>query len=58
MEDLFIGVKSRPYNMSGLESILEKNTDVKYKERCHPTSVSRFEENLKNSSLKGMNKEL
>ena len=53
-----MGTKTRPTEMTDIESILEKNTEVKYNERWHPTYVSVFENALSNGSLKGMNKEL
>lgn len=53
-----MGTKTRPTEMTDIESILEKNTDVKYSERWHPTYVFAFENALSNGSLKGMNKEL
>ncbi len=53
-----MGITPRPNDMTDIESILEKNTDVKYSERWHPTYVFAFENALSNGSLKGMNKEL
>ena len=53
-----MGVLSRPKDMTDLESILEKNTDVKYSERWHPTAVVHFEAVLSRGSFIGMNKEL
>ncbi|MBE6835810.1 MAG: hypothetical protein E7515_06140 [Ruminococcaceae bacterium] len=53
-----MGTKTRPIEMTDIESILEKNIDVKYNERWHPTYVSVFENALSNGSLRGMNKEL
>lgn len=49
---------SRPDGMCDIESILEKNTNVKYSDRWHPVSVSFFESELKNGSFCGMSKEL
>ena len=53
-----MGTLSRPTNMTNLESILEKNTDVKYSERWHPTAVCRFESVFSRGAYIGMNKEL
>ncbi len=53
-----MGILSRPKDMTDLESILEKNTDVKYSERWHPTAVTHFEAILSRGSYVGMNKEL
>lgn len=53
-----MGTLSRPADMTNLESILEKNTDVKYSERWHPTFVNQFEAVLSRGAFAGMNKEL
>lgn len=53
-----MGTLSRPDDMTDLESILEKNTDVKYPERWHPTPVYRFESVFSCGAYVGMNKEL
>lgn len=53
-----MGTRSRPIDMTDFESILEKNNDVKYSEKWHPTSVLTFENALSNGYLNGMNKEL
>ena len=53
-----MGTLSRPTDMTDLESILEKNTDIKYSDRWHPTAVCRFESVFSRGSYVGMNKEL
>lgn len=53
-----MGKLSRPIDMTDLESIFEKNTDVRYAERWHPYSVGRYEEILTRGLFAGMNKEL
>ncbi|MDO4618775.1 MAG: hypothetical protein Q4B31_04545 [Clostridia bacterium] len=53
-----MGNLTRPKDMTNLESILEKNTDIKYSERWHPSFVSEFERVLSRGSFVGMNKEL
>ena len=50
-----MGNKSRPSEMGDFESILEKNTDIKYSEKWHPTLVSTFENELSNGQLQNMN---
>ncbi|MBR3560575.1 MAG: hypothetical protein IKN81_03480 [Oscillospiraceae bacterium] len=49
---------NRPADMSDLESILEKNSNVYYSERWHPIAVSCFESELKHGALYGMSKEV
>ena len=53
-----MGTKVRPDNMTDLESILEKNTEIKYSDRWHPTLVREFEEILSRGIFEGMNREL
>ena len=53
-----MGNLARPEGMTDLESILEKNTDVKYVEKWHPIFVSSFENDLRCGSFQGMSKEL
>ena len=53
-----MGTRSRPTNMTDLESILEKNNDIKYSERWHPTTVGHFESELSVGAYKGMGREL
>lgn len=53
-----MGTLSRPIDMTDLESILEKNTDIKYSDRWHPTAVCRFESVFSRGAYVGMNKEL
>lgn len=53
-----MGTKPRPADMTDLESILEKNTEIKYSEKWHPTSVSSFESELSVGAFKGMSREL
>jgi hypothetical protein len=53
-----MGNKPRPEEMTDFESILEKNTEVKYAEKWHPTPVSCFESDLTGGSFQGMSKEL
>lgn len=53
-----MGTLSRPADMTDLESILEKNTDIKYSERWHPTHVDRFESVFSRGDYDGMSKEL
>lgn len=53
-----MGNKKRPENMTDFESILEKNVEVKYKEKWHPISVSSFEEAITQGDLIGIGKEL
>lgn len=48
----------RPANMTDLESFLEKNANIKYSERWHPTTISPFENILSQGAYVGMNKEL
>lgn len=53
-----MGTLSRPVEMTNIESILKKNTDIKYSERWHPTTVYNFEAVLSRGAYVGMNKEL
>ena len=53
-----MGTLSRPKDMTNLESILEKNTDIKYSDRWHPTAVGTFESVFSRGAYVGMNKEL
>ena len=53
-----MGNKPRPEDMTDFESILEKNTDVKYAEKWHPIPVSSFESELSSGDFCGMSKEL
>lgn len=53
-----MGKNNRPEGMTDFESILEKNNDVKYEDRWHPTFVSCFENDLHCGSFQGMSKEL
>lgn len=53
-----MGLKSRPEDMGNLESILEKNTDIRYSQRWHPTSVNAFESKLSSGAYRGMSREI
>lgn len=53
-----MGKINRPEGMTDFESILEKNNDVKYDDRWHPTFVSCFESDLRCGSFHRMGKEL
>lgn len=48
----------RPEKMTDFESILEKNTNVNYSERWHPTPVSSFEYALSSGAFYGMSREV
>ena len=50
-----MGTRVRPEGMGDFESILEKNTDVKYSDRWHPIMVSDFERELIGGQLQSMN---
>lgn len=53
-----MGTKSRPKDMAEIESILEKNNEINYYERWHPTPVGRFERELSRGAFKGLGKEV
>ncbi len=48
----------RPTDMTNIESVLEKNTNIYYADRWHPAYVSYYENGLKNGALYGMSKEV
>lgn len=50
--------KTRTKDMTDIESILEKNTDVNYSNKWHPTIVSCFEKSLSTGALEKMEKEI
>ena len=49
--------KSRPKDMTDVESLLEKNTDIYYLDKWHPTPVSHYEKALSTDAFKGFGKE-
>lgn len=49
--------KSRPKDMTDIESLLEKNTDIYYLDKWHPTPVSHYEKALSTDAFKGFGKE-
>lgn len=53
-----MGTKSRPKDMTEIESILEKNNEINYYDRWHPTSVGCFEKELSRGAFRGLGKEV
>ncbi len=53
-----MGTRERPEDMTNIESILEKNNNIKYNCRWHPTTVKEFEELLQKGAFEKMNREI
>ncbi len=53
-----MGTKARPKDMTEIESILEKNNEINYYDRWHPTSVGCFEKELSRGAFRGLGKEV